>query len=82
MLTSSENYIKNARFQYPEWIPANIHINNATWDQLRYDLEEVALRYPDFFPYVKNGWRDYDNFNFGNAYTKGIPYKDAYGNLL
>jgi|LSQX01.1.fsa_nt_gb hypothetical protein len=79
MLTERENYIRNARFQNPEWIPSYIHINNASWDQLRYDLEEVALRHPDFFPYVKKGWRDYDNFNFGNAYTKGQPYKDSWG---
>jgi len=79
MLTARENYIRNAKFQYPEWIPANVVISNTSWDQLRYDLEEVALKYPEFFPYVKKGWRDYDNFNFGNAYTKGVPYKDSWG---
>lgn len=73
MLSVRENYIRNARFANPEWIPSNVHISNASWAQLRYDLEEVALKHPDFFPYVKKGWRDYDNFDFGNAYTKGKP---------
>ena len=79
MLSNRDNYIRNARFQYPEWIPASIVVSNASWDQLRYDLEEVALKYPEYFPYVKKGWRDYDNFDFGNAYTKGKPFKDSWG---
>lgn len=79
MLTERENYIRNATFNYPEWIPAKVHISNASWDQLRYELEEVALRYPKFFPYVKKGWRDYDNFDFGPAHTKNKPFKDAWG---
>jgi uroporphyrinogen decarboxylase len=79
LLSERENYIRNARFQKPEWIPAAIHINNASWDLWREELEKVALKYPEFFPYVKKGWRDYDNFNFGNAYTKGVPFKDSWG---
>lgn len=79
MLTEKENYIRNAKFQNPQWIPICIAISNASWDMYRYDLEKVALKYPDFFPYVKEGWRDYNNFDFGNAYTKGKPYKDSWG---
>lgn len=78
MLSVRENYIRNARFANPEWIPSSVHISNASWDQLRYDLEEVAIKHPDFFPYVKKGWRDYDNFDFGN-YKKGKPIKDSWG---
>lgn len=79
MLTVRENYIKNARFSKPEWIPSFVHINNASWDQWKYELEEVTLKYPEFFPYVKKGWRDYDSFDFGNAHTKGKPFKDSWG---
>jgi len=79
VLSERENYIRNATFNYPQWIPVTIAVSNATWDQLREELEEVALRYPEFFPYVRKGWRDYDNFDFGPAYTKGKPFKDAWG---
>jgi hypothetical protein len=79
MLSARENYIRNARFEGPEWIPAHIAISNASWDQLRYELEEVALKHSVFFPYVRKGWRDYENFNFGNAYTKGKPFTDSWG---
>lgn len=79
MLTERENYIRNAKFAYPEWIPSTIVVSNASWDQLRYELEEVALRHPEFFPYVRKGWRDYDNFDFGPCYTKGKPFKDSWG---
>lgn len=79
MLTDRENYIRNARFQGPEWIPMNVSISNASWDQYRGDMEAVALKHPKFFPFVKPGWRDYDNFDFGPAYTKDVPYTDAWG---
>ncbi|MHB0997705.1 MAG: uroporphyrinogen decarboxylase family protein [Armatimonadota bacterium] len=79
MLTPRENYIRNVRFQGPEWIPVNVHISDASWDQYRNEMEEVALRYPMFFPHVKPGWRDFDNYDFGPANTKGVPFTDAWG---
>jgi len=79
LLSDRENYIRNARFQGPEWIPMYAGISNASWDQHRKEMEKVALRHPDFFPYVKEGWRNYDNFDFGPGYTKGVPFIDEWG---
>jgi uroporphyrinogen decarboxylase len=79
MLSERENYIRNATFNYPEWIPMNIHVSDASWDQLRGELEQVALRHPSFFPYVKKGWRDYDNYKFAPAHCKDEPFTDAWG---
>lgn len=79
MLTHRENTLRNARFQGPEWIPMTVACSNASWDQWREELEAVALRHPDFFPYVHKGWRDYDHFDFGPAHTKGVPFTDAWG---
>ncbi|HHW01104.1 MAG TPA: hypothetical protein GXX36_16335 [Clostridiaceae bacterium] len=79
MLTQRENYIRNATFNYPEWIPMEVVISNASWNEYKEDMEAVALRHPDFFPYVKKGWMDYDNIDFGPAYTKNVPFTDAWG---
>ncbi|MCD4669306.1 MAG: hypothetical protein K8S14_02545 [Actinomycetia bacterium] len=72
MITERENYIRNATFNHPEWIPMDIAISDASWDQLREDLESVVIRHPVLFPDFKKGWRDYDNCNFGPRYTKGV----------
>lgn len=55
MLTVRENYIRNATFNYPEWIPSAVAISSASWDQFREDMEAVALRHPTFFPQVRKG---------------------------
>jgi uroporphyrinogen decarboxylase len=57
----------------------NVAVSNASWDQYRGELEKVAMRHPFFFPYVKEGWRDYDNVDFGPANTKDVPFTDAWG---
>ncbi|MDD2392508.1 MAG: uroporphyrinogen decarboxylase family protein [Eubacteriales bacterium] len=79
MLSERENYIRNATFNYPEWIPTQIYISDATWDYLRYDLEDVIIRHPILFPNFEKGFRNYDNYDFGPAYTKGQPFTDAWG---
>lgn len=79
MLSERDNYLRNARFQGPDRIPVTVHISDASWDQYRKDMEDVALRYPSFFPHVKPGWRDYDDYNFGPACTKDAPFTDSWG---
>jgi len=79
MITERENYIRNATFNYPEWIPIRIAISDATWDQLREDLESVIIRHPVLFPDFNKGWRDYDNYKFGPRYTKGVASTDEWG---
>ncbi len=79
MLTNRENTLRNARFQRPEWIPAAVHINDAAWDMYREDMEEVCVRFPEFFPHVKKGWRDYASYVFAPAYRVNEPFTDAWG---
>jgi hypothetical protein len=75
MLTHRENFLRNARFQGPEWIPMNIGISDASWDLFREDLEHVCLRFPEYFPYVKTGWRDYEHHRFSNAFRGGESFR-------
>lgn len=79
MLTNRENYLRNARFQQPEWIPMTVHINDASWDEYRGDMEDVCVRFPEFFPHVHRGWRDYETYAFAPAYRKDEPFTDAWG---
>lgn len=79
MLTYRENYLRNATFNHPQWIPAIVHINDASWDLYRGEMEDVAARHPTIFPGFKKGLRDYDNYDFGPACTKGKPFRDAWG---
>lgn len=79
MMTNRENYLRAARFQRPEWIPAGVAINNASWDLYRKDMEKVALKFPEYFPHVHEGWRDYEHFDFGPAYRKDEKFRDSWG---
>ncbi len=78
-LNNRENYLRNASFEYPERMPIHIGISDASWDQWREEMEEVVLRHPRLWPGFKKGWRDWDHYDFGPAYTAGVPFKDAWG---
>ncbi|HOJ34295.1 MAG TPA: uroporphyrinogen decarboxylase family protein [Candidatus Hydrogenedentes bacterium] len=78
-LSYRENYLRNASFQYPEFIPMHIGISNASWDQWRSEMEDVVVRHPSIWPGFEKGKRDWDHFDFGPAYTKGVPFRDAWG---
>lgn len=54
-VTERENYLRNATFQRPEWMPCNISLSAATWKQLREELEDVLVRHPVLFPHFKKG---------------------------
>ena len=78
-MSDRENYLRAARFQNPERIPTDVGISDASWDYYRGEMEQMALHHPDFFPYVNQGWRDYDQYDFGPAYRKGEPFNDNWG---
>lgn len=78
-LSPRENYLRNASFSHPEYMPVGIHISNATWDKLRQDLEEVVVRHPRIWPGFVPGQRDFDHFRFGPAHQAGEPFRDAWG---
>lgn len=78
-LTPRENYLRNASFQYPDFMPEILHISNASWDQWRDELEDVVARHPIVWPGFRKGQRDWDHFDFGSANRKGERFKDAWG---
>ncbi|MGQ9555701.1 MAG: uroporphyrinogen decarboxylase family protein, partial [Anaerolineae bacterium] len=80
-LSERDNYLRNATFRRPEWIPVGFYISNAAWDQLRQDLEAVLAQHPTLFPDFVPGQRDFDHFEFGPAHTAGEDYTDAWGCL-
>ena len=78
-LTERENYLRNASFQHPEYMPVNLGISPASWDQWRESMEEVVVRHPRIWPDFRKGQVDWDNVDFGPAYTAGQPFRDAWG---
>ncbi len=48
------------RFQHPEYIPVSVSLLPAAWMQYREALEEVVLRHPVVFGYLRPGSVDYD----------------------
>jgi uroporphyrinogen decarboxylase len=79
MISARENFLRNVKFQNPEWIPSAIHINDASWDEYREEMEKVCVKFPSFFPQVKPGWRDYSTFTFAPAYRRNEPFIDSWG---
>ncbi len=49
-LSDRQNFLRNASFAGPEWIPSHVHISGATWNELGVELDEVLLRHPVLFP--------------------------------
>lgn len=78
-LYERENYIKNARFQGPKWVPSAVVISGASWDEHREAMEEVCIRHPLFFPGVRKGWRDYDNHVFPVQHRANEVATDTWG---
>lgn len=78
-LTYRENYLRNVRMTGPEYMPCQVSISNASWDQWRGELEEVCLRHPLLFPGFEKGRRDFDHFDFGPAHRAGERYTDNWG---
>ena len=77
-LSARENYLRTVEMTAPEWIPCAVHVSDASWDECRSDMEDVAQRHPKFFPQVKKGWRNYDTYRFGPAHCAGERFTDAW----
>ncbi len=78
-LSERENYLRNAYMTGPEWIPCSVGISDASWDQLRDELEAVVLRHPLFFPNFKKGERNYEQWEFAPAHKAKQRFTDAWG---
>ncbi len=78
-LSHRENYLRNARFEGPEWMPAVVAISGASWNQCREELEEVCARHPILFPGFEKGKRSYRETDEGLIYTPGAHFTDNWG---
>jgi len=65
----------------PEWMPCTVAISDASWDQLRGELEEVVARHPILFPDFKKGQRDYENYEFTPAHRANERFMGAWGRV-
>ena len=78
-LSHRENYLHTANLTGGEWIPIRVVISDATWDQLRHDLEDVLVRHPRYFPGFERGRRDYESYEFRPQARAGADFVDNYG---
>lgn len=78
-LSERENYLCNAHMTGPESIPCRVTISDASWDQLRDEVEEVLLRHPLLFPSFKKGERNYQEWEFDPTYKAKEKFTDAWG---
>lgn len=79
VLSHRENYLRNARFEGPEWMPAAVAISGASWNQLRGDLEDVLVRHPRLFPGFEKGKRDFPAIESDIVLTPGASFTDNWG---
>lgn len=79
-LSERDNYIRNATFGRPEWMPCGLYVSDASWDQLRGELEAVAARHPTLFPdFAAGKRRDYEHYRFAPAQEAGQDFTDSWG---
>jgi len=63
-LSYRENFIRTVKFQNPEYLIADILINDAMWAYYKKDFEKVVLKHPTVFPNYREGSKDYNNMYF------------------
>ena len=78
-LSYRENFIRNARFQTPEWVPMQVAVSGASWNQLRGELEDVLVRHPWMYPGFEKGQRNYDAWDPGPAHRAHQRFTDSWG---
>jgi hypothetical protein len=80
-LSDRENFLRNARFEGPEWIPAAVHLSGALWLELREELEKVLARHPVLFPDFEKGRRDFEEMELDARHRAGERLVDAWGSV-
>jgi uroporphyrinogen decarboxylase len=78
-LSERENYLRNASMTGPEWMPCNVYVSDASWDQWRDEMEDVCARHPTIFKGFEKGKRDYENYRFEPAHRADERFTDAWG---
>lgn len=72
MLTPRANYLRNARFGHPQFIPCRVVVSEASLAQCGPELEKVLARHPGLFPGFVPGRADYRSFKFSPEKTVGL----------
>ena len=75
-MTHRENYIRNATFNYPKWMPITIVCNLASLIQYKGELEDVIAKYPEYFGPFQKGSIDYSVYGDG---TYSHKEQDVWG---
>lgn len=75
-MTVRENYLRNATFNYPEWMPIFIALNFSSLVQYKHELENVIVKYPEYFGPFTPGKIDYSLYGDGHY---SHSQKDAWG---
>jgi len=78
-LSDRENYLRTASMTNPARIPCRVHISDASWDQHREAMEQVAARHPTIFPEFRPGRRSYDLWEFAPEARAGERFTDSWG---
>ena len=77
-MTSGENLKRAIRFETPEWIPMEFHINASCWNHYPHDaLQELMLEHQLLFP----GYEAVQKVvpKFSPVQLKDHPYTDGWG---
>ncbi len=78
ILNARENYLRAVRFERPEYIPTNFHINGACWHHYPHDaLVELMAEHPMLFPdFEKTSEKVVPNYS--PVQRAGKPYTDPW----
>ncbi len=76
VMTYRENFLKNASLEGHQWIPQNVSISAAYWQEAREELEEICLRHPILFPNFK---KDQIDFDAGKRSKEELEKVDKWG---
>jgi len=77
-MTPGENLKRAIRFENPEWIPMEFHINASCWNHYPHDaLQELMVEHPLLFP----GYEAVEEVvpQFSPVQLKDHPYTDGWG---
>jgi uroporphyrinogen decarboxylase len=80
-MLARENYLRNARFQGPQWIPSVIVISGASWTEHGEAMAEVVRRHPRSFPFYDPDTLAARYSTPEPAHGEGEAFTDAWGCL-
>lgn len=75
-MTTRENLLKTIRFEDPQWIPISIWANPASLIKYKGEMEDVVVKYPEFFGEFTKGSIDYLEYGDG---TRDDTSHDEWG---